>query len=622
MTEEIKIESTTDARYHTIYQVTIRHEKLNKYQVIKGKDRDVVEQKARTKIAQWNAQWDKESERTNKKEDIEDKLSIAATRTQKAMQEIEFLTQIISSAFRKNENISWKDFYKLNLYFDMPEPKEPAEPEPPKLKPKPTKPEIGAKPEIRVPAEPKRTNPRYNPRINIIDKIFKARGERKKAEMEDKFQLDCKGWADRKQKIEEKHVADLLRWEEDTKENERKFQEAIKSWEQDKKKAMNRWKEDKKKAIERWEARKQDYIDKKTRVQAAIKKEKQEYLDGIKESVIVICNKVLSSLEYPDYFPRSHELDYSASNKLLIIDYQLPAPHNMPTLKEVRYVRSTSEFKEIHISQSQINSLYDGAVYQIALCTIYKLFEANHADVIDQIVFNGFVESINPSTGKTVVACILSLQANRNEFIEINLTNVDPKACFKKMKGVGSSKLYGITPIAPILNISREDKRFISSYDVAHELDEFTNIAAMDWEDFEHLIRELFEKEFSQYGGEVKITQASRDRGVDAVAFDPDPIRGGKIVIQAKRYTNTVGVSAVRDLYGTVINEGATKGILISTADYGPDAYDFAKGKPLTLLNGGNLLHLLEKHGHKAKIDLQEAKKIIAENEKQKEVMH
>src|SRR5208337_4964154 len=142
------------------------------------------------------------------------------------------------------------------------------------------------------------------------------------------------------------------------------------------------------------------------------------------------------------------------------------------------------------------------------------------------------------------------------------------------------------------------------------------NLAAMDWLDFENLIRELFEKEFSKNGGEVKITQASRDGGVDAIAFDPDPIRGGKIVIQAKRYTNTVGVSAVRDLYGTVVNEGATKGILVTTADYGPDAYEFAKNKPLTLMNGGNLLHLLEKHGHKANIDLKAAKKLLAEKEK------
>lgn len=142
-------------------------------------------------------------------------------------------------------------------------------------------------------------------------------------------------------------------------------------------------------------------------------------------------------------------------------------------------------------------------------------------------------------------------------------------------------------------------------------IDDSINIAAMDWGDFEHLVRELFEKEFSKNGGEVKVTRASRDGGVDAIAFDPDPLRGGKIVIQAKRYTNTVGVAAVRDLYGTLLNEGATKGILVTTSDYGSDAYNFAKGKPITLLNGSNLLYLLEQHGHKAKIDLSEAKKIL-----------
>ena len=159
--------------------------------------------------------------------------------------------------------------------------------------------------------------------------------------------------------------------------------------------------------------------------------------------------------------------------------------------------------------------------------------------------------------------------------------------------------------------MNREDKRFVDHYNIAGELNDAVNLASMDWEDFEHLIRELFAKEFEKGGGEVKVTQASRDGGVDAVAFDPDPIRGGKIVIQAKRYTNVVGVSAVRDLFGTVMNEGAIKGILVTTSHYGADAYEFAKGKPLTLLDGGNLLHLLSKHGHNAKIDLKEAKREI-----------
>lgn len=86
--------------------------------------------------------------------------------------------------------------------------------------------------------------------------------------------------------------------------------------------------------------------------------------------------------------------------------------------------------------------------------------------------------------------------------------------------------------------------------------------------------RVLFEEESESAGGEVKITQASRDGGVDAVAFDPDPIRGGKIVIQAKRYTNTVGVSAVRDLYAVVVHEGAIKGILVTASGFGSDSYE------------------------------------------------
>jgi restriction system protein len=223
------------------------------------------------------------------------------------------------------------------------------------------------------------------------------------------------------------------------------------------------------------------------------------------------------------------------------------------------------------------------------------------------------VTSTDKSTGNETTAYILSVQVSREVFLSVNLAKVDPKACFRQLKGVGSSKLHSITPIAPIIELRRDDRRFVPSYGVAERLNEGCNLAAMDWEDFEHLIREIFGKEFSSGGGEVKITQASRDGGGDAIACDPYPIRGGKIVIQAKRYSYTVGVSAVRDLYGTVLNEGASKGILVTTSDYGPDAYEFASGKPLTLLSGSNLLHLLGKHGVSAHINLTEARKIAHE---------
>lgn len=333
-------------------------------------------------------------------------------------------------------------------------------------------------------------------------------------------------------------------------------------------------------------------------------------------SIEDFCTLVLEASEYPHWFPKSFEINFNPANGIVIVDYQLPSPDSLPSLKEVRYVKARREFVQKEIPAPQKEGLYDDVLYQTALRSIHELYQADTANVLSSVVFNGYVQSVDPATGSPIRPCVLSLQANMEEFAQINLGNIEPKACFRRLKGVSSSKLHSLAPVPPVLIFNRQDSRFIQPKEVVDRLAEGENLAAMDWEDFEHLIREIFEKEFAAGGGEVKVTRASRDWGVDAIAFDPDPIRGGKIVIQAKRYTNTVGVDAVRDLYGTVINEGASKGILVTTAEYGPESYQFAKGKPITLLTGGNLLSLLEKHGHKARIDLNEAKRILGESER------
>jgi len=339
---------------------------------------------------------------------------------------------------------------------------------------------------------------------------------------------------------------------------------------------------------------------------------KMLYMSGDYGAVIDYCKMVLANSVYPDTFPKDFDLDYSGDTKMLIVEYQLPVLHHLPNIKDVRYLKSKDEVQEIYFSEKELVKLYDDLIYQIILRSLHELFEADVAKALDAIIFNGLVTAVDKAHGNETTGCIVSIQASKDEFMAINLAHVDPKACFKLLKGIGSSQLHSLTPIPPILRIDKSDRRFVSGYSVADAMDDSINLAAMSWEDFEHLIRELFEKEFKQYGGECNVTRASRDGGVDAIAFDPDPIRGGKIVIQAKRYTKTVGVSAVRDLYGTVLNEGANKGILVTTADYGPDSYEFAKGKPLTLLSGANLLHLLAAHGHRAKIDLQAARIALA----------
>ncbi len=356
------------------------------------------------------------------------------------------------------------------------------------------------------------------------------------------------------------------------------------------------------------DAQEKAFLDKQVVENAKVDALEAAWRDGQPEAVEEHASIVLEASEHDEVVPKQWEIQYDPESKLLLVEYLLPTPDDLPTTKSVRFVASTGELKEISISERDKKTLFDDLCYQICLRTLHELFEADSLNHLESIAFNGWTESIDRATGQQVTSTILSVMAKKNEFLAINLEQVEPKVCFKSLKGVSAASLVGLTPIAPIVEFQKTDKRFVDARAVEIAGNGTTNLAAMDWEEFEHLVRELFEKEFASRGGEVRITQSSSDGGVDAVAFDPDPISGGKIVIQAKRYTRTVGVAAVRDLYGTTMSEGAIKGILVTTADYGPDAHKFASDKPLTLMTGSHLLHLLEKHGVKARIDLQEAR--------------
>ena len=366
------------------------------------------------------------------------------------------------------------------------------------------------------------------------------------------------------------------------------------------------------KAVAAWSARLSAFLAAQAAQHQSVDDRARSALGGGEVGVVELIDLALGQSRYPEFLNVNYDLDYSGAAKSCVVDYDLPAPNVLPSLKEVRFNQARHEFSEKHLSDADRAKLYDSVIYQIALRTLHVVFAADEHGFVDRVTFNGWVEYVDPATGIDERSCILSVGAKRSAFDKIDLGRVDPRECFKTLKGVAASKLIGLAPVAPLERPRLADGRFIESRDIASNVDAGANIAAMDWQDFEHLVRQVFESEFASDDGEVRVTQASRDGGVDAVVFNPDPIKGGKIVIQAKRYTNTVDVGAVRDLYGTVVNEGASKGILVTTSQFGPDARKFAHGKPLTLIDGANFLFLLEKIGVRARINLQEAKLLLA----------
>lgn len=550
-----------------MWEVRVSHPGLNKFRVVRGVTKSEAELKAALQQKAWDEQWQRtqgirgrQLEREKLAQNKELRKLLAEEQTEQAQGAIAALENLLHGAVTNDHRLDWSKLKDHSKY--------PA--------PKPSAPQA-----MSIPSEPLRME--FLPNLNWFTRLVTPLREKRMAEAEQRFQAAHSTWRAARAETE--------------KSNKRQMEEHGRQ-------------------VADWEAKKASWLKDQQGRNTAIDDKQATYMRCDQSAVEEYCEMVLNASEYPETFPSGFELDYIAETRMLVLDYSLPAIEALPTVKAYRYVAARDEIQPVSVADSWLNKTYDSVLYQIALRTLYEMFQSDEANALDAAVFNGWVNSIDKATGKEVNACVLTIQASKPEFLGINLAQVDPKACFKKLKGISAARLTALSPVRPILQLNKEDKRFVQPYDVIETLDSSANLAAMDWEDFEHLIREVFEEEFSTEGGEVKITQASRDGGVDAVVFDPDPIRGGKIIIQAKRYTNTVGVSAVRDLFGTIHNEGANKGILVTTADYGPDAYEFAKGKPITLLCGNELLYLLQKHGHRARIDLAEARFLAAEEEK------
>jgi HJR/Mrr/RecB family endonuclease len=238
------------------------------------------------------------------------------------------------------------------------------------------------------------------------------------------------------------------------------------------------------------------------------------------------------------------------------------------------------------------HEMYINGIAECALAALATMVRCESAELVDTILLNIMVDDIDRTTGRTERYCVLSVQVERTDFAALNLHLVDPVECVKSLGAAVPRGRTELTPVRPILAFDKEDARIVAAIEVASRLDSRANLMELSPNDFEALIQNLFTK----IGLDTHQTQASRDGGVDCIAYDSRPIFGGKIIIQAKRYKNTVGVAAVRDLWGTVMNEGASKGLLVTTSGYGKASYEFAKNKPLELLEGGHLLHLLKEH--------------------------
>lgn len=245
--------------------------------------------------------------------------------------------------------------------------------------------------------------------------------------------------------------------------------------------------------------------------------------------------------------PRQLSCAYDRGARQLVLDWELPALDVVPAAKSVRYVASTDEERESARPVSQRRALYRDALAQSVLLVVRDLFVADESGVLESVAFNGFVDDVDPATGRRAEIFLATVTVDRPSFQALNLAQVSAVDCLTEaLRGQLSARPDQRAAVRPARR--PED---VGSGVLSHGTDASSaepDLFAMDPIAFESLVAELFRAR----GMGAVTTQRSNDGGVDVEAVDPDPISGGRIIVQVKRYRNTVPPTAVRDLYGTV----------------------------------------------------------------------
>ena len=113
------------------------------------------------------------------------------------------------------------------------------------------------------------------------------------------------------------------------------------------------------------------------------------------------------------------------------------------------------------------------------------------------------------------------------------------------------------------------------------------DIKAMTWNNFEFLVGEYYRRKgYSVFlmGGD------SPDGGIDLLAQR----NGEKLVIQCKHWKAfKVDVKIARELYGVMVDATASGAVLITSGSFTQPAMDFARDKPIELIDGPKLAKLL-----------------------------
>lgn len=131
----------------------------------------------------------------------------------------------------------------------------------------------------------------------------------------------------------------------------------------------------------------------------------------------------------------------------------------------------------------------------------------------------------------------------------------------------------------------KEKRRLKTEAEKIEKLKQKHSWLSLSGYDFELEIAKIYKK----MGYKVTPTKFSGDGGVDIILNDNE---NKMIILQCKNHKLPIGPSCVRELYGVMISDKASKAILICSGGFTKGVYSFVKGKNIELLTIDDVIQL------------------------------
>jgi restriction system protein len=333
------------------------------------------------------------------------------------------------------------------------------------------------------------------------------------------------------------------------------------------------------------------------RVNADLDDLMQRFNTREKSAVEKSYSLILSLIPRPAGFPNDAEVTFDPRNENLVVELELPPPSCVPDTKRVKYMPTRDEISRTARPPRELSQLYGKVIAQFCLLAIRALLNAD--DRLRQVSLNGRVRHVNRQTGHEGRPHIISVLVDRENFSTLVLDRAQPDECLKYLRALVSPHPFELVPVEPLVDFDKSRLAFVEGLDMISHLDGRPDLMTLSPNEFEHLIRELFDADPTIESVESLVTRASNDGGIDGVIYVKQPLGRSMTAVQVKQYARSraLGPAHVRELIGAMHESKAGNGLLVTTSSFTRiatlNAQEFGR---IQLIDGNNLVHLFKLH--------------------------